>query len=162
VEFWFSDRSRVILDNAQGGLDRLCEGEPRPEIANDIVPMAGDIRKILSQVRVDDPRFMNNFGFQVAGRGLNEAAIVQLARDRYAANDRTRQSRQFAIVGEAAATDRQKRRGSRRVHVATDSGDRVEGVLLLDPASHTYLYVSRMSMRACSSRLPGRPPRSMI
>ncbi len=143
VEFWFSDRSRTILDNAQAASTAYVK-ENRDRVANDIVPMAGDIRNNLSQVRVDDPRFMSSFAYQVAGRGLDEAAIIRLTRDG------TRQAIALANLDNRRPLDKRltpraiKDANQGKVHVATDAGDRVEGVVLLDRPSHAYLYVSRM------------------
>jgi two-component system nitrogen regulation sensor histidine kinase NtrY len=143
VEFWFSDRSRVILDNAQAASTAYVK-ENRERVAGDIVAMATDMKNNLDRWgRVDDPRFVNDFGLQLAYRDLTEAAILQLG------HDGTRRAIAIANLDNLRPLEKRlspiaiRQANLGKVYVATDAGDRIEGVLPLDLASHTYFYVSR-------------------
>lgn len=142
VEFWFSDRARTVLENA----DRVAQAyvdENKQRITGEIVPMAGDIRNALAEVTLDDPRFSESFAFQVAARVLSEAAILTVGDDGV-----------VRLIGGANLDARplDKRLPAAAVpilaggspRVVTEAGDRVEAVILLDKASRTYLYVSRL------------------
>jgi two-component system nitrogen regulation sensor histidine kinase NtrY len=141
VEFWFSDKARVVLVNA----DRVAQAyvaENGQRIVADIVPMAGDLANVLSIVSIDDPRFSAAFARQVAYRNLSEAALVAVGEDGalrllVGAN---LDSRPLEKRLPPAARQTRPRGGA---YVATDAGDRVETVVPLDPAARTFLYASR-------------------
>ena len=141
VEFWFSDRAKTVLVNA----DRVAQAyvqEHKERILGEIAPMAGDLRDALSQASIDDPRFSEFFARQVAYRVLSEAAILSVGADG-----------QVRLLGGA---NLDKRSTSLRLpadvipllqdgqpRVTVNASDRVEAVVLLDPGAHLYLYVSR-------------------
>jgi two-component system nitrogen regulation sensor histidine kinase NtrY len=141
VEFWFSDRAKTVLVNA----DRVAQAyvqEHKERILGEIAPMAGDLRDALSQASIDDPRFSEFFARQVAYRVLSEAAILSVGSDD-----------QVRLIGGANLDKRATaqrlpadvipllRDGQPRVTV--NASDRVEAVVLLDPDARLYLYVSR-------------------
>ncbi|WP_243395785.1 sensor histidine kinase [Sphingomonas oleivorans] len=142
VEFWFSDRARTVLENA----DRVAQAyvdENRQRIAGEIVPMAGDLSYALTIARIDDPRFREAFARQVAYRTLDEAAIVSVGTDNTlrligGANldKRPLETRVPVPILPALAN------GQPRISI--DAGDRVEAIVLLDPDNRLYLYVSRL------------------
>jgi two-component system nitrogen regulation sensor histidine kinase NtrY len=140
VEFWFSDKARIVLVNA----DRVAQAyvqEHKERILGEIDPMAGDIRNALSQANLDDPRFSEFFARQVAYRVLSEAAILSVGSDQ-----------KVRLIGGANLDKRSVearlprdvipllKDGQPRV---TNATDRVEAVVLLDPQTQLYLYVSR-------------------
>jgi two-component system, NtrC family, nitrogen regulation sensor histidine kinase NtrY len=141
VEFWFSDRAKTVLVNA----DRVAQAyvqEHKERILGEISPMAGDLRNALGEASIDDPRFSEFFARQVAYRVLSEAAILSVGGDG-----------QVRLIGGA---NLDKRPTSQRLpadvlpllndgqpRVTVNASDRVEAVVLLDPQAHLYLYVSR-------------------
>lgn len=143
IEFWFSDRARVVLTSAER-VAQAYVNESKERVLGDIIPMADDIRSALSDTTVDDPRFSPFFARQVAYRGLTEAAIISVGQDGA-----------LRLIGGA---DLDKRPLDKRLPQAAlqfmqagaprttaESGDRVEGTILLDQPSQTYLYISRRS-----------------
>jgi two-component system nitrogen regulation sensor histidine kinase NtrY len=141
VQFWFSDRARIVLENADHAAQAYVE-DNKTRIMLEIKPMAGDLRAVLSQASTDDPRFAPFFARQVAYRTLNQAAIITVGKDRV-----------LRLIGGA---NLDKRPLDQRVPVPllptlqneapvafTTSGDRVEALILLDKPSNTYLYVAR-------------------
>lgn len=141
VEFWFSDRVRTVLTNA----DRVAQAyvsENKARILGDIDPMAGDLRSALQQASLDDPRFSEFFAQQVAYRVLSEAAIIGVGED-----DRIR------LIGGANLDKRPLERrlpaalldmlADGQPRVTADAQDRVEAAVLLDADARLYLYASR-------------------
>jgi two-component system nitrogen regulation sensor histidine kinase NtrY len=141
VEFWFSDRAKTVLVNA----DRVAQAyvqEHKERILGEIAPMASDTRSALNEANIDDPRFSEFFARQVAYRVLTEAAILSVGADG-----------QVRLIGGANLDNRPVSRrlpadvipllqdGQPRVTVS--ASDRVEAVVLLDPDARLYLYVSR-------------------
>jgi two-component system, NtrC family, nitrogen regulation sensor histidine kinase NtrY len=139
VEFWFSERARVVLLNADRVAQTYVE-EHKTRIANEIVPMAGDLRDALSRVSIYDPRFSEFFAQQVAYRLLVEAAIIEVGEDgrlrlMAGANlDKRPLSRRLRL-------ELMPLRGDPRPRLAVDGRNRVEAVVALQP--HLYLYISR-------------------
>ncbi len=141
VEFWFSDRARVILVNA----DRVAQAyvqENKQRITADIEATATDTRNALSQAPLNDPGFPGFFAQQLLYRNLSELAIIALGRDgelRLLAG---------AELSERPLSERlpmgalsQLRSG--KPFAFTDSGDRIEAAISLGKGQDTYLYVSR-------------------
>src|SRR6185436_7665298 len=80
VQFWFSDRARIVLENADHAAQAYVE-DNKTRIMLEIKPMAGDLRAVLTQASTDDPRFAPFFARQVAYRTLNQAAIITVGKD---------------------------------------------------------------------------------
>lgn len=141
VEFWFSDRVKTVLVNA----DRVAQAyvqEHKERILGEIVPMAGDLRNALEEANLDDPRFSEFFARQVAYRVLSEAAILAVGNDG-----------KLRLIGGAnldkrpislrLPTDVIRLLEDGQPRVAVNARDRVEAAMLLDKDSRLYLYVSR-------------------
>lgn len=76
VQFWFSDRARTVLDNA----DRVAQAyveENKSRILADIVAMGGDISNYTEDFGLDSSSFRDGLAFQVAARNLSEAAVFR-------------------------------------------------------------------------------------
>lgn len=141
VEFWFSDRAKTVLVNA----DRVAQAyvqEHKERILGEIAPMAGDLRDALNEANIDDPRFSEFFARQVAYRVLSEAAILSIGEDG-----------EVRLIGGA---NLDKRPAALRLpadvvpllddgqpRVTVTASDRVEAVVLLEDSTPLYLYVSR-------------------
>ncbi len=143
VDFWFSDKSRGMFENAAG----LAEGyyqENQREVGANAIAMATDLRTFLAQVPIADPRFADYYLQQVVVRNLNESAIIEIGRDGVARTpamvDPDNRAAESRI---SAATIAQLDQG--RDVVVARSGDRIEAATRLDPARRIYLYASRDS-----------------
>jgi two-component system, NtrC family, nitrogen regulation sensor histidine kinase NtrY len=80
VEFWFSDRVRIVLQNA----DRVVQtyiAEHKAGLQDDNVAMRGDLLNALAMAQPDDPRWDTYFASQVFFRKLDQAAVIRLAPD---------------------------------------------------------------------------------
>jgi two-component system nitrogen regulation sensor histidine kinase NtrY len=143
VEFWFSDNSRGMLENA----NKLARGyyeQNLRDVGNESVAMAGDLRDYLSQADIVSPEFAEGYSFQVVSRRLNESAILQKGRDG--------RLRTAAIVDPQGDGDRQRvtPEALRRIEggepvVVSATAERIEAVTPLDRAGGIYLYAARSS-----------------
>jgi two-component system, NtrC family, nitrogen regulation sensor histidine kinase NtrY len=143
VEFWFSDSSRGLLENA----NKLARGyyeQTQRDVSNETVTMASDLRGVLAQESIAAPRFAEFYSYQVVNRRLDESAIVQKGEDG--------QLRTAAIVDPESNTDRQRITPEvlRRIDagepiVVIASANRIEAVAPIDRRSGVYLYTARKS-----------------
>jgi two-component system nitrogen regulation sensor histidine kinase NtrY len=142
VEFWFSDNSRGMLENA----NKLARGyyeQNLRDVGNESVAMAGDLRDYLGQAEIVSPEFAEGYSFQVVSRRLNESAILEKGPDgrlRTAAIvDPENRDRERVPL----ATLRRLEAGEPVVVSAT--ANRIEAVTPLDRAANIYLYAARSS-----------------
>jgi two-component system nitrogen regulation sensor histidine kinase NtrY len=80
VEFWFSDKSRGIFENANE-LAREFYDENQRDVGNETIAMASDIRSYLERGAITDPNFEIEYSYQVIGRELTASAILQKSQD---------------------------------------------------------------------------------
>ena len=143
VEFWFSDSSRGMLENA----NKLARGyyeQTQRDVSNETVAMASDLRTFLSAESIASPSFAEFYSYQVVNRKLNESAIVQKGEDG--------QLRTAAIVDPESNTDRQRispevlrRIDGGEAMVVNASANKIEAVTPIDRRSGVYLYTARVS-----------------
>ena len=141
VDFWFSDRSRGMFENAAN----LAEGyyqENQREVGANTAKMAEDLGNLLTRVRIDDPDFSNYYFQQVVVRSLNESAIIEIGKDgvaRTAAavspDDRVAESR-------LTPTMRNRLSAGEDV-VVVRQADRVEAAARLPGRDDAFVYASR-------------------
>ncbi|MEO1045042.1 MAG: ATP-binding protein [Pseudomonadota bacterium] len=150
VEFWYSDRARNVLENA----NELALGyndQSARDVRNESLAMAEDLSGYLRQTTVDNPEFAEAYSYQVVVRKFNESAILERGDDgvlRTAVivdpNDRNLASRVTAeMLGELRA-------GNDVALAFTD--DRIEAVTMLDGAGDVFLYASRASSQLALSQ----------
>jgi two-component system, NtrC family, nitrogen regulation sensor histidine kinase NtrY len=140
VQFWFSDRARTVLDNA----DRVAQAyveENKSRILDDIVAMGQDVSNYSDDFGVGSPAFRQGLELQVEYRSLSEAAVfrpgpsgptivVAVSLDPSPLADRTAQLDLGSIrPGEAVAV--------------ASARDRVEAVVRLTTPQPLFVYTSR-------------------
>jgi len=79
-EFWFSDSSKGLLENA----NKLARGyyeQTQRDVEYESLAMAGDMREIMTVLPITNPKFGEQFSSQVLVRKLTNAAIVQKGAD---------------------------------------------------------------------------------
>ena len=141
VQFWFSDSARGMLQNASDLARGYYEQNLR-EVGDETVTMSSDLRKELMDSQVSSPRFAEYLLYQVVGRKLSRAAIIELGAD--------------GIVRTAATVDPEnrpaadkltpeviKRLGRGETIVVQTRNNQIEAVTLLYPKSKIYLYAAR-------------------
>ena len=80
VDFWFSDNSRGLMENA----NRLAESyyeDNQLDVANETISMANDMRFQLQRISVTDPNFALIYEYQAQPRRITESAILQAQPD---------------------------------------------------------------------------------
>ena len=143
VEFWFSDNSRGLLENA----NKLARGyyeQTQRDVSNETVTMAGDLRGFLSAESIASPAFAEFYTKQVVYRNLDESAIVQKGEDG--------QLRTAAIVDPESNTSRHRitpevlrRVDAGEAIVVNANANKIEAVTPIDRRSGVYLYTARVS-----------------
>ncbi|HZG08383.1 MAG TPA: ATP-binding protein [Allosphingosinicella sp.] len=141
VQFWFSDRARTVLENA----DRVAQiyaSENMERINRDIVAMGGDVVEDINDFGLDAPVFSEGLFRQVVLRDLTEAAIVNVGRNSGLQTLAVVNFDERPLDKRFPARVLSSLRGG-ETHVVTDAGDRVEAIVRLDPEAEIYLYASR-------------------
>jgi two-component system nitrogen regulation sensor histidine kinase NtrY len=143
VEFWFSDNSRGMLENANSLAKGYYEDKLR-DVGKESLAMAGDIRSYLAQAPMTSQEFREGYAWQVISRKLDESAIVERGEDgalRTAAfaNPNTNDDRQRVTAAEVQRLARGEQ------VVVNASAEKIEAVTPIDRARGTYLYVARNS-----------------
>ncbi|MFN3469670.1 MAG: HAMP domain-containing protein, partial [Novosphingobium sp.] len=143
VEFWFSDSSRGMLENANKLARGYYEDKLR-DVSNQTVAMAGDIRDFLDQANIASIEFAEGYSFQVLSRQLNESAIVERGSDG--------SLRTAAIVDPDKNTERERvtPQDIARIEkgegvVVKASAERIEAITPIDRKREIYLYTARNS-----------------
>ena len=142
LEFWFSDRSRGMLENSVL-LARETFNDEEQRVAANTLAASKDLGDYLAATSIDDPRFQEAFAIkQVLQRELSEAVIFTYGQDK--------QIRALALVN---PYDRPLERVISPAHisalrpgqvVAVNSADRIGAVTQIPIGSDTYLYASRV------------------
>lgn len=143
VEFWFSDNSRGILENANKLARGYYEDKLR-DVSNQTVAMAGDIRDFLDQANIASIEFAEGYSFQVLSRQLNESAIVERGPDgglRTAAivDPDKNDTRERVTAQDAARIEKGE------AVVVKASAERIEAITSIDRKRGIFLYTARNS-----------------
>ena len=76
VDFWFSDNSRGLMENANVLAERYYE-DNQLDLGQETISMAMDMRALLQQVEITDPDFQLVYKYQADPRDVIESAIMQ-------------------------------------------------------------------------------------
>lgn len=143
IEFWFSDNSRGMLENANNLARGYYEQNLR-DVGNETVTMASDLRSYLAQSSILSPEFAEGYSYQVVGRKLNESSILQKGTDG--------KLRTAAIVdpGERDRRSQITKESLQRVDagepvVVTAGPNRIEAFTAIDRKAGIYLFAARRS-----------------
>ncbi|MCW1428477.1 ATP-binding protein [Novosphingobium sp. JCM 18896] len=143
VEFWFSDNSRGLLENA----NKLARGyyeQTQRDVGYESVAMAEDMRAFLSTESTASRTFAEFYSYQVVNRKLNESAIVQKGVDG--------ELRTAAIVDPEGNNQRPRispdvlrRIDGGETMVINANANKIEAVTPIDRRAGIYLYTARSS-----------------
>ena len=142
VEFWFSDNSRGLLENANNLAKGYYEQNLR-EVSNQSIAMADDLHYLLGERAITSPQFSEQLSYQLIQRGLDEVAILQKGPDS--------KLRTAVIGGQGITTDRDRvspavlRRVDAGEQVVNANANRIEAVVPIDRRAGIYLYAARTS-----------------
>ncbi len=153
VEFWYSDKARNIVENANQ-LAKTFYAEKQQRIVSETELMASDLNFNLSIAPIESKAFRENFAYQVYVRELSEAAIVRISpkgtsQSLALVNPYDRPTDNWVPVGIV----RQLQAGKKTVF--EDTGERMQAITPLPGTPDTYVYAARVStpeVRAQTSR----------
>jgi two-component system, NtrC family, nitrogen regulation sensor histidine kinase NtrY len=143
VEFWFSDNSRGLLENA----NKLARGyyeQTQRDVELESLGMAGDMRAFLSQQPVTSPDFSKFYSYQVVNRNLSQTAILRRATDgslRIIAIANPAQT----TGGEVMPPEYLRRLDSGEPMILTADAKKIQTYTPIDKRSGLYLYAARSS-----------------
>ncbi len=142
LEFWFSDRSRNMIENTVA-LARSSYDNEVVRVQDETQTMSQDLANYLRSYAIDDPRFVDAFGrLQVYQRNLSEAIIFTVGSDG--------QIRTLALVnpydrqlGKVITAERLSELRGKGV-IPINSSDRIGALTRLDYGPSTFVYASRV------------------
>ena len=143
VEFWFSDSSRGLLENA----NKLAQGyyeQTQRDVSLNAIAMAYDLDDALSKMPMASLAFQSGVKDEVVKRNLDDVAILQKAGD---GNLRT------LVFSDSASRPgplRVTRADLARIDageaiVVKSTADRIEAITPIDQRARIYLYAARGS-----------------
>ena len=144
LEFWFSNRTRSMLENTV----QVAQTTYRYElgrVGDEATTMAGDLVGYLQKVSIDDPQFKTGLAFQTYQRSLNEAAIFRLGADGEVQTLAVAAGNYGMNVDPPRIKAAIAKLNSLPQNANVDAGtpNRVSVMTRLDPGTKTYLYVGR-------------------
>lgn len=140
VQFWFSDRAKTVLENA----DRVAQAyveENKQRIVADIMAMANDVNNYTHEVSIGSPEFRELIEWQVLARNLTEAAVFTPTGRGYLIYSGVNLD-QRPLEQRIFPTDIARARAG-EARVIASAGDRVEALFRVDPVFERYIYISR-------------------
>ena len=142
VEFWFSDKSRGLIENANQ-LARAYYEQTERDLELESLAMAADLGDFLSREAINSPAFPEYYGYQVQQRKISESTILQKGTD--GGLHRAAFARGPEPLSEqiAAGVLRQLDGGS--AIVVSSTGNSIQAVTPIDRRSGIYLYAGRTS-----------------
>lgn len=141
VDFWFSDESRGLMENANALAQNYYDANQR-DVEQNTVTMATDMRDTLARVPITDPDFPDFYAYQAQGRRISESAILQRMADgsfRTAAALNLTQDNSPLAFSRAALP----RLDRGELAVVVGSPERIEALVPIDAESGVYLYNAR-------------------
>ena len=148
VEFWFSDNSRGLLENANK-LARGYSEQVRRDMEYETLAMSADLRDEMTRTPVATDKFQEAYLFQVLQRKINESTILQKNAD--GTLQKVAFTRGEAPLSEISSDAiRQLDRGEEIVSNA--KADSIQAVTPIDRRNGIYLFTLRKSDLLSSSQ----------
>lgn len=141
VDFWFSDDSRGLMENANALAQNYYDANQR-DVQQETLAMAGDMRFILERVSITDGDFPEFYALQAKGRKISESAILQRMPD-----GSLRTAAILNLTEDNSPLDFSARAMPRldqgEFVVVVGTPERIEALAPIDPDSGVFLYNSR-------------------
>lgn len=141
VDFWFSDESRGLMENANALAQNYYDANQR-DVEQNTVTMATDMRDTLARVPITDPDFPDFYAYQVQAREISESAILQRMADgsfrTAAALNLPRDTSPLEFSRNALP-----RLDRGELAVVVGGPERIEALVPIDAQSGVYLYNAR-------------------
>jgi len=141
VDFWFSDDSRGLMENATALAQNYYDANQR-DVQQETLAMASDMRFILERVTITDSDFPDFYALQARGRKISESAILQRMPD-----GSLRTAAILNLTEENSPLTFSRSALPRLVQgefvVVVGGPERIEALAPIDPASGIFLYNAR-------------------
>jgi two-component system, NtrC family, nitrogen regulation sensor histidine kinase NtrY len=141
VDFWFSDDSRGLMENANALAQNYYDANQR-DVQQETLAMASDMRFVLERVAITDRDFPDFYALQAQGRKISESAILQRMADgslRTAAIlNLTEDNSPLDFTKQALA-----RLDAGEFVVIAGNPERIEALSSIDPSAGIFLYNAR-------------------
>lgn len=141
VDFWFSDESRGLMENANALAQNYYDANQR-DVEQNTVTMATDLRDTLARVPITDPDFPDFYAYQAQAREISESAILQRMKD---GSFRTAAALDLSEGNSPLAFSRAAlpRLDRGELAVVVGSPERIEALVPIDAQTGVYLYNAR-------------------
>ena len=141
VDFWFSDASRGLMENANALAQNYYDANQR-DVQQETLAMASDMRFILERVAITDGDFPDYYALQAQGRKISESAILQRMPD-----GSLRTAAILNLTEDNSPLDFSAKALPRLEQgefvVVVGSPERIEALSAIDPDSGIFLYNAR-------------------
>jgi two-component system nitrogen regulation sensor histidine kinase NtrY len=141
VDFWFSDDSRGLMENANALAQNYYDANQR-DVQQETLAMASDMRFILERVAITDGDFPDYYALQAQGRKISESAILQRMPD-----GSLRTAAILNLTEDNSPLDFSAKALPRLEQgefvVVVGSPERIEALSAIDPDSGIFLYNAR-------------------
>ncbi|MFN3988796.1 MAG: ATP-binding protein [Erythrobacter sp.] len=141
VDFWFSDDSRGLMENANALAQNYYDANQR-DVQQETLTMASDIRYVLERTDITDRDFPDFYALQAQGRKISESAILQRMSDgslRTAAILDLTEDNNPLEFSKAALP----RLDAGEFVVVSGNPERIEALTAIDPSTGIFLYNAR-------------------
>lgn len=141
VDFWFSDESRGLMENANALAQNYYDANQR-DVEQNTITMATDMRDTLARVPITDPDFPDFYAYQAQAREISESAILQRMKD---GSFRTAAALDLSEGNSPLAFSRAAlpRLDRGELAVVVGSPERIEALVPIDAQTGVYLYNAR-------------------
>ncbi|MBX7457384.1 HAMP domain-containing protein [Qipengyuania sp. 1NDH17] len=141
VDFWFSDNSRGLMENANALAESYYE-DNQLDLAEETISMAMDMNAYIQRISVTDPDFLLAYEYQAGPRDVVESAILQAMPDGSA---RTAVLYNVSEDSDPVAFTEESLPGLRRGEQVAVRGspERIEAIAPIDRVAGIYLYTAR-------------------
>ena len=141
VDFWFSDDSRGLMENANVLAQSYYDANQR-DVKDETITMASDMRAILERYSINDAEFPDFYAFQAQSRKISESLILQRMADN---------SLRTAVIYELTENNRPIEFSERALPqldagefvIVEGSPDRIAALAPIDKDAGIYLYNAR-------------------
>jgi two-component system nitrogen regulation sensor histidine kinase NtrY len=141
VEFWFSDRARTVLQQAQATAD-IYEQEHRERIESDTAAMGADMVRVINEFGFGSPELRGAIVDQLAIRQFREGAVFVLGDDGKWVTEASVNFDNLPIQQSFSPAEGLKLKAG-AVQVKIADVDRIEALIRLDPSAPVFMYGAR-------------------
>lgn len=142
VEFWFSDKSRGLIENANK-LARAYYEQTERDLELESLAMAADVGDFLSKDSLSSPAFPEYYSYQVHQRRISESTILQKGAD--GALHRAALARGPEPLSEQVSAGVLRQLDGGAPIVVSSTGNSIQAVAPIDRRAGIYLYTARKS-----------------